>query len=249
MIHRGLTCIAILAAAGACHGRPDYTYAGPTVDIPDGSGTATPGTPASISINVADSATISRLTCSVYIPHVFQGDLILTLTHVETGHSATLIDRPYVPQTVLGFPASDYGTPAAMLLLDDTAATVYDVPLVPPPGISGVSGAWKPQSSLAVFNGESVLGTWKLTATDNAGGDTGTLVGFKLTVTTAGVGCYVNCDASTTAPILNVNDFQCFLNRYASAESYANCDASTSVPVLNVNDFQCYLNKFAAGCS
>ena len=29
---------------------------------------------------------------------------------------------------------------------------------------------------------------------------------------------------------------------------YANCDASTAAPVLNTNDFQCFLNKFAAGC-
>ena len=30
---------------------------------------------------------------------------------------------------------------------------------------------------------------------------------------------------------------------------YANCDASTLVPFLNVNDFICFLNRFAAGCS
>ncbi len=30
---------------------------------------------------------------------------------------------------------------------------------------------------------------------------------------------------------------------------YANCDASTTAPVLNVNDFICYLNRFTAGCS
>jgi hypothetical protein len=29
----------------------------------------------------------------------------------------------------------------------------------------------------------------------------------------------------------------------------ANCDASTAAPVLNVNDFTCFLNKFAAGCN
>ena len=28
--------------------------------------------------------------------------------------------------------------------------------------------------------------------------------------------CYANCDASSTAPILNVNDFICFMNRYAA---------------------------------
>lgn len=61
-------------------------------------------------------------------------------------------------------------------------------------------------------------------------------------------GCYANCDNSTSTPMLNVNDFNCFLNRFAAGESWANCDASTSAPVLNVNDFQCFLNRFAAGC-
>lgn len=61
--------------------------------------------------------------------------------------------------------------------------------------------------------------------------------------------CYANCDGTTTAPILNINDFQCFINLYAAGNPYANCDGSTSPPTLNVNDFQCFLNKFAAGCS
>ncbi|MFN0133398.1 MAG: GC-type dockerin domain-anchored protein [Phycisphaerales bacterium] len=73
-------------------------------------------------------------------------------------------------------------------------------------------------------------------------------------LTTCGVGqcstpCYPNCDQSTVAPILNVNDFTCFLNKFAAGDSYANCDQSTVVPVLNVNDFTCFLNKFAAGCT
>jgi probable HAF family extracellular repeat protein len=60
--------------------------------------------------------------------------------------------------------------------------------------------------------------------------------------------CYANCDASTVAPVLNVNDFQCFLNRFAAGSSYANCDGSTVAPALNVNDFVCFLNAFATGC-
>jgi hypothetical protein len=60
--------------------------------------------------------------------------------------------------------------------------------------------------------------------------------------------CYANCDCSTVSPILNVNDFQCFLNKYAAGDPYANCDDSTVPPILNVNDFQCFLNKYAAGC-
>ena len=57
--------------------------------------------------------------------------------------------------------------------------------------------------------------------------------------------CYANCDGSSAPPILNANDFQCFLARYAQNDAYANCDHSSSAAVLNANDFQCFLNKFA----
>ena len=238
---------AIVLLAGAAVARPDYTYTGAPVEIPDGSGTATPGAAAAVTVSVTDAAAITHVRCSIYVPHGFQGDLLVTLTHVDTGHTATLIDRPYVPQTPLGFPAPDYGTAASMMQFDDTGASVYDVPNVVPPGLSGVGGVWKPQVSLAAFNGESGLGTWRLSATDFAGGDTGSLAGFTLSITTAG-SCYANCDSSTIAPTLNINDFQCFLNKFASSDAYANCDASTAAPVLNVNDFQCFLNRFAAGC-
>jgi hypothetical protein len=61
--------------------------------------------------------------------------------------------------------------------------------------------------------------------------------------------CYANCDGSTAAPVLNVNDFSCFTNLYAAGSSAANCDGSTIAPVLNVNDFTCFLNAYAVGCS
>jgi hypothetical protein len=61
--------------------------------------------------------------------------------------------------------------------------------------------------------------------------------------------CYANCDGSTVQPVLNANDFQCFLNKFASGDPYANCDGSTVPPTLNVNDFMCFLNEFAAGCN
>jgi hypothetical protein len=69
--------------------------------------------------------------------------------------------------------------------------------------------------------------------------------------------CYANCDGSTTPPILNVEDFTCFINEFAAAQGlpagqqithYANCDQSTTAPVLNVEDFTCFINKFAQGC-
>jgi YVTN family beta-propeller protein len=64
----------------------------------------------------------------------------------------------------------------------------------------------------------------------------------------ADLACYSNCDGSHALPILNVADFTCFLNRFASGDAYANCDGSTQPPTLNVADFTCFLTKFAAGC-
>src|SRR5262249_14881738 len=60
--------------------------------------------------------------------------------------------------------------------------------------------------------------------------------------------CYANCDGSTLAPALNVNDFICFQARFAAGDTYANCDGSTTPPILNVNDFICFQSAFAAGC-
>jgi hypothetical protein len=68
------------------------------------------------------------------------------------------------------------------------------------------------------------------------------------------LGCYANCDGSTSPPILNANDFQCFVNAFAGSlrpgmyPGYANCDGSSVAPILNTNDFQCFLNQFAIGC-
>ena len=56
----------------------------------------------------------------------------------------------------------------------------------------------------------------------------------------AGSTCYANCDGSTASPLLNVNDYVCFNNRFQAGDAYANCDGSTSTPVLNVNDFVCF---------
>jgi agmatine deiminase len=60
--------------------------------------------------------------------------------------------------------------------------------------------------------------------------------------------CYANCDSSSAVPVLNVQDFTCFLQAYAAGDPYANCDNSTVAPVLNVTDFTCFLQQYAAGC-
>ncbi len=98
---------------------------------------------------------------------------------------------------------------------------------------------WQLTSAYAISpDGKAIVGT--------AAHPTGPFGVYLVTLPTP---CYSNCDASTMAPILNVNDFQCFLNKFAASDSFANCDHSTTAPTLNVNDFQCFLNAYAAGCS
>ncbi len=73
-------------------------------------------------------------------------------------------------------------------------------------------------------------------------------LGSATSVSASLTSCYANCDCSAIPPALNVNDFACFLNLYASGDPYANCDQSTTPPTLNVLDFACFINQFAAGC-
>lgn len=61
--------------------------------------------------------------------------------------------------------------------------------------------------------------------------------------------CYANCDRSSEVPILNANDFVCFLGAFAAGLSFANCDGSDIEPVLSANDFLCFLNAFVVGCT
>lgn len=244
----GAALAAGLVVGSAAQARPDFSYLGSPVAIADGTGVGAPGAEASAAIVVTGPLTVTSISCSLHIPHTFQGDLRVVLRHVESGRSAVLIDRPYVPQTALGFPARDYGAVGASLRLADSGASKYDVPAVAAPGITGVNGVWKPEAPLSVFHGVQALGTWKLVATDYASGDTGSIVGFSLTLTGIGA-CYANCDGATVVPYLNAADFQCFMNKYVSADAYANCDQSTAAPVLNIVDFQCFMSRYAAGCT
>jgi DNA-binding beta-propeller fold protein YncE len=69
--------------------------------------------------------------------------------------------------------------------------------------------------------------------------------------------CYANCDGSVVEPVLNIDDFACFINQYALAQAlpheqqvvhYANCDNSSTAPALNIDDFTCFINAYALAC-
>ncbi len=104
---------------------------------------------------------IVDLNLCVAIPHTWVGDLIVTLAHLDTGTSATVINRP------------GCGGDDIFVLLDDEAGPLVQNEcglLIP-----SIAGNFVPNSPLAVFDGEDLAGDWRLTVSDNAAGDTGVL--------------------------------------------------------------------------
>jgi hypothetical protein len=128
----------------------------------------------------------------------------------------------------------------------NTVDTVENVFLLNP-----TAGTWKIEvigTTVAV----DAYPTGKVGVVPNGVVDAGfslAVIGVTAGAPCGGSSCYANCDGSTLVPFLNVNDFICFNNLFASGSSLANCDQSTSPPVLNVNDFTCFTNLFAVGCS
>ncbi len=119
------------------------------------------------------------------------------------------------------------------------------------PGLGLGTLHW-PLTTNEVSSGQVVFLQWFVTDAGATGGQALSNVA-QVTVFCGSSGCpapcgYANCDGSTTPPVLNINDFSCFLNRFATGDVYANCDQSTTPPVLNVLDFACFMNTYAKGC-
>jgi subtilisin-like proprotein convertase family protein len=232
-------------ACGTCP--TAYPYSGGSVPIPD-SGVANQCTTAVYAeIVVPSTFTIADAHAAFHVTHTYQGDLEITLEHVDTATSVIMVDRPNYPATGAGLANDNFGASSAQLFMSsDTGAQIYDVPPLAA-GINNVTGTWDPENPLSAFNGQPAGGTWRLSVRDCYPQDVGNIQNFTLMLG-GGTGCYANCDNSTQAPVLNVQDFTCFLQRYAAGDSYANCDNSTQAPTLNVQDFTCFLQRYAAGC-
>jgi subtilisin-like proprotein convertase family protein len=224
-----------------------YAYTGGTVAIPDGFGENGCGGTAVAEIVVPDSFTVTDVNAGVKIPHEWQGDAQFRLVHGAT--TVTLVQRPGAAQDPpYGFPEENFGSSTGFMRFNAAGTQVYDAPPLFS-GIFDVTGDWLPvNGSMTAFIGQNAQGVWRLEAEDCAGDFFGSIGAFQIVLGGGGPTCYPNCDASTSPPVLNVQDFTCFLQRYAGGDSYANCDASTAAPVLNVQDFTCFLQRYAAGC-
>jgi subtilisin-like proprotein convertase family protein len=256
-----------IAAAGVYQGDgttcgncpTNYAYTGGTLVVPDGLGADVCGDPAVAAVTVQDNFTVGAVHVALHVQHTWQGDVKITLRHIPSNTAVVIVDRPgkLAGVSTFGFAEDDFGTFTTPFRSTETALSLYNRP-DRTVGLQPATGSWRPDNALAAFNGVNSAGEWRLEVQDCFDGDTGFLHGFTLSLEPqSGPACYANCDGSTTAPVLNVDDFTCFINSYAAAQAlptaqqitaYANCDGSTTSPVLNVDDFTCFINQYAQGC-
>jgi subtilisin-like proprotein convertase family protein len=128
---------------------------------------------ASHSMVIAKTGAIVDLNASVILSHGWVGDLLVTLTHEETGTGVVLIDRPGVPSSNWGCSGSDID-----VVLDDMAThAVEDACDSSDPAIAGFL---QPQEALSAFEGEDIAGTWTLAVIDAGSGTSGALEDWGL---------------------------------------------------------------------
>lgn len=140
----------------------------PFIPIPD-------NTPAGITNDIVISGTgivLTDLDVVVEIPHTWVGDLVVSLEHVNTGTTVTMIDRINTPPGTFGCSGNDLD-----VRMDDEAGVLIETASC---GVFFAPGDYIPNSLLSAFDGESLDGTWRLSVTDLAAGDLGTLASWCL---------------------------------------------------------------------
>jgi len=211
-----------------------YASTDTPIVIPD---TAPPNINTS-TITVPDMMTITDVNVlSLEILHTFIGDLIITLTHVDTGTSAQLMnDQCGTEEDILG----DF---------DDSGVTIP----CPPSG-----GVYAPINPFSVFNGEDFNGTWTLTIEDEANVDGGSLESWTLELCgiTPSAPCppeYANATELTGTQSVNA-DFETdgIIESTQTVDSGSTVDYDSAISVLLKEDFETILgvsfHAFIDGC-
>ena len=174
-----LRLLTTLALACAAHGATLSTTSSGGLGVIDGG-------PHLVDIVLADTRTITGnfFVSLNSLSHTWIGDLFITVTHVDTGTTATVLDRIGVPARTLGCPANVSGT---YTFADSGVGVLPCSGTDIAPGTYRASGPDDTAVSIAnLFNGQSAAGTWRLAIGDSFSlGDSGTLGSWTLNLDVA----------------------------------------------------------------
>ena len=176
-------------------------------------------------LGVTDSLTttahsaITDLDIFVKISHTYVGDLAVALEHVDTGRRVTLLDRPGVLNGDFGCAGDDLAATlddGASLPIEDEEACTGNTPTI--------AGVFSPNDLLSAFNGENLNGAWRLTVSDNAAQDTGSLTEW----------CLLPQTSPLTSPILTLSKSGPAVALLGEAITYTLLVTNTGITATNV---------------
>ncbi|MDD5088174.1 MAG: carboxypeptidase regulatory-like domain-containing protein [bacterium] len=139
-----------------------YTY--PSMDVPVAIEDETTVTSA---LTITDDWAINDLNVYVNITHTYASDLVISLS------------APGGQTAVLSNACGGSGENFDNTMFDDEAFVPISM------GTAPFVGSYIPDEALSVFDGLTTPGTWTLSIEDQAGGDTGELLGWGIVVTPA----------------------------------------------------------------
>jgi len=117
-------------------------------------------------VNIGPAQIISRIILELELDHTSFSDLEVTLTHLKTGKSVSLFNRPVGSDGV-----SCNITELDSQFTDSGVGTLQESCDAP----GGANFSIKPDSPLSLFTGDLLNGEWQLTVRDHTEGGTGTL--------------------------------------------------------------------------
>lgn len=120
-------------------------------------------------LTIANGGNVTDLNISLNVTHTYIGDLVFKLKQLGTGSEVTFINRP----------TSCSGNDINAIFDDEAATGITCTTSVPT-----LSGSMRPASPLTVFDGQPRNATWRLTVTDLANSDIGTVNQWCLSGTT-----------------------------------------------------------------
>ncbi|MCA9285066.1 MAG: hypothetical protein KDA22_07635 [Phycisphaerales bacterium] len=178
---------------------PPLEFTGPGGDIPDDFN-GRPGIFQSDIVVPPNGQLVSIAVRLDGMVHTFIGDLVVTVTHVPTGTTATLVSR--VGKTSASSGVGDSSNLDGDYTFDDEAtgslwleAEGGGSNFVVPPGdyfpsapLTGVEAPIDP-----VFANLNVAGTWRLTISDEAPQDVGLIGSWALLLDVSGTSCPAQC--------------------------------------------------------